>query len=132
MCFTTLQWSDVFFLLQRSSFWHLLRLDGLHSVCVHLKHSKYIRLRMEICNIYLAAIDMFNGCLTKYKINKFICFKAANELREAQPLGVVLIGAYNFAVVLVLWHRKIRCSKKRRQNMNEKSWLENVQNYQIE
>lgn len=68
---------------------------------------------MDVFNIYLAAIDMFNGCLTKYKINKFICFKAANELRKTQPLGVVLIGADNFAVVFVLWANKIQPYKKR-------------------
>lgn len=60
--------------------------------------------------IYLATIDMLDGCLTEHKVNKFICLKAANELRKTQPIRIILISSDNFVVVFLL---KTKASAKK-------------------
>lgn len=67
--------------------------------------------------IYLATIDMLDGCLTEHKVNKFICLKAANELRKTQPIRIILISSDNFVVVFLLKTKAI--AKKNCQKTKE-------------
>lgn len=64
---------------------------------------------MMAMNTYLATIDVLDSRLTEYKIDVFTCLETADELRQIQPLRIVLIGANNVILVFLQETKRPNC-----------------------